>query len=260
MLKEILKIFHYKELVKTLVLRQIKVKYKKFLLGYLWTIIEPLTTMFVLMFVIGMILKARTENFSVYLLSGLIPWIFFNSSLSNSTMSLIGNASLIKKIYFPREILTLTTVLFHYINFLLSLLLFIPFILILKIEITYTILFLPVPMIILFLFSYGLALIFSCINVYYRDTDNVVKYMLRILFFLTPIFYSVEGRIPHELYTVYLTLNPLAVIIMLFRSALMGSALPDTQYIFITSLVSIALFFIGYWIFKRNENEVVKRI
>src|SRR5512135_120231 len=102
LLTELCKVLHYRELIKTLVLRQIKVRYETLALGYLWTIIEPLVTMFVLAFVIGTLLKARTENFSAYLLSGLIPWMFFNTSVSKSTMSLIGNAGLIKKIYFPR--------------------------------------------------------------------------------------------------------------------------------------------------------------
>jgi ABC-type polysaccharide/polyol phosphate export permease len=260
LLTELRKLVHYRELIRTLVLRQIKIRYRVLALGYLWTIIEPLVTMFVLSFVIGTLLKARTENFSAYLLSGLIPWMFFSGSVSKSTMSLIGNAGLIKKVYFPREILVFSTVIVHFVNFLLSFIAFVPLMILLKITPTSHLFFLPVSMLVLFILSLGLALILACVNVYYRETETLVRFVLQTTFFLTPIFYSIENRIPEHFHTLYLTLNPLAVIIMSFRSALLGGAFPAPKYILITSVVSGMVFFIGYWLFKKEENEAVKRI
>ncbi len=129
-----------------------------------------------------------------------------------------------------------------------------------KIKITYNILYLPLSILLIFFFSCGLSLLFSCVNVYYRETDYVVRYMLRILFFLTPIFYSVEKHIPKQYLDAYLILNPLAVILMSFRSAFMGLAPPDVKYILITFLYGLGFFFVGYWFLNKNENEVVKRI
>lgn len=250
----------YKELIRTLVLRQIKVRYKTLALGYLWTVLEPLVTMFVLSFVIGTLLKSRTENFSAYLLSGLIPWMFFNASLSRSTAALISNSGLIKKVYFPREILVVSMVVINFFNLLLSFVGYIPLMFILSIPLTPQILSLPLAMLCLFLLSLGFALTLACSNVYFRETETLVRFVLRMAFFLTPIFYTVEHRVPERFLSLYLTLNPLAVIIMSFRSALMGSAFPAPQYLLTASLTSFMVFYLGYWIFKKNENAVVKRI
>lgn len=260
MIKNILIMLQYSELLKTLVLRQIKVKYKRFLLGYLWIWIEPLATMFVLMFVVGTLLRAGTENFAFFLLCGLIPWTFFNASVSASTSSLTGNAGLIKKVYFPREILPLSIVLFHYFNFLLSLLLLIPLSFLLEINLTSNIFLLPIPMLTLFFLAYGLALAFSCITVYSREADYAASYMLKILFFLTPIFYSIENKISGAFFSTYMIFNPLAVIIMTFRGALMGHEMPEIKYIVISFLISFFVFIAGILIFKKIENEAVKRI
>lgn len=260
MLKKLINIFHYRELIKTLVIRQIKVRYKKMLLGYLWTWLEPLATMFVLLFVVGILLRVRTEDFSIYLLTGLIPWTFFSNSLSNSPAALIGNAGLIKKVYFPREILPLSAILFNFFNLLLSLLLLIPIILLLKININYNVFLLPLFMLNLFMLTYGLALLFSCVNVYYRETEYFVRYMLQILFFLIPLFYSIERLLSPEYLNIYLILNPLAVIIMSLRGSLMGLPLPENVYILLSFIFSSLIFITGYLIFKKTENEVVKRI
>lgn len=260
MIEHILNIFKFSELLKTLVLRQIKIKYKRFLLGYLWIWIEPLATMLVLMLVVGKFLRAGTENFPFFLLCGLLPWTFFNTSLSASTASMINNAGLIKKVYFPREILPLSMTLFNYFNFLLSFVMLIPLSFFLKIEITSNIFILPLPMISLFFLSYGLGLIFSSVNIYYRDIEYAVSYMLKVLFFLTPIFYTIENKISGDIFAAYMILNPLAVIIMTFRSALMGYNMPDAEYIITSLITSLVVFAIGLIIFKKTEDEFVKRI
>jgi ABC-2 type transport system permease protein len=260
MLTDLRGMLRYKELIRTLVMRQIKIRYKTLALGYVWTILEPLVTMFVLSFVIGTLLKSRTENFSAYLLSGLIPWMFFNASLSKSPTVLITSAGLIKKIYFPREVLVLSTVIINFFNLLLSFVGYIPLMLILSIPLTPQILSLPLAMLCLFLLSFGFALILACSNVYFRETETLVRFVLRMAFFLTPIFYTIEHRVPERFLALYLSLNPLAVIIMSFRSALLGTAFPAPQYLLTGSVTSFMVFYLGYRIFKKNENAVVKRI
>lgn len=259
-LTELSKLLKYRELIKALILRQIKIRYETRAWGYAWTVIEPLLTMFVLSFVIGTLLKARTENFSAYLLSGLIPWMFFNGTVSRSTGSLIGNAGLIKRVYFPREVLVLSMAIVNFITFLLSFIAFIPVMMLLRIHLTAHIFFLPVSMLMLLSLSLGFSLVLACTNVYYRETETWVRFVLQIAFFMTPIFYAMENRIPERFYALYLTLNPLAVIIMSFRGALMGTAFPSPKYIVISAAVSGIVFFFGYWVFKKQENEAVKRI
>lgn len=254
-------LFRFRHIVKTFVVRQIKIRYRKFWLGYFWTVLEPLATMAALFFVVGGLLRARTENFSLYLISGLVPWSFFNNAVSSSTNTLISNAGIVKKIYFPREVLPLSSVLFQYFNFLLSLLVLLPFLAAFRMPLKPALLFLlPYSLLMMLILAAGFALICSSAAVFSRDVDYLVKFALRLLFFLTPLFYSIEERLSGDLAGIYFIVNPLAVIIMAFRSALMGISAPAPAYLGTAAATSLLLLFAGYRLFKRNENEVVKRL
>ncbi|MEF9427546.1 MAG: ABC transporter permease, partial [Candidatus Mariimomonas ferrooxydans] len=145
MLGNFLEIFRYKELIKTLVSRDLKVRYKKSVLGYAWTWLEPLLTMFIFILVFDIILSIKVENFPVYLLSGLLPWIFFSNSVTSSVNSIAGNTGLIKRVYYPREIFPLTITLGNGINMFLGILVLLPVILFFGIKITPKLLLLPIP-------------------------------------------------------------------------------------------------------------------
>ena len=259
MLKKIIEIIEHKELIKNLVARDLKVRYKGSALGYMWTWFDPLITMLIFIFVFDVILKIKVENFPVYLLSGLVPWLFFSNSVSGSVNSLVGNAALIKSIYFPRAIYPLSVVLANLVNLLLSLVILIPIILLFKLNISYKALLLPFPLILLFLFTSGLALLFSCLHVYFRDMIYISGFIVRLWFYASPIFYSIEGIVSERFLALYL-LNPLAVILMLFRTALMGLAPPNFRSVLIASLVCILIFAASLWIFIKKEDNMVKRI
>ena len=143
---------------------------------------------------------------------------------------------------------------------LLSLLVLIPIILIYRIEINFDLLFLPISILFLFFITLGFTLFFSCLNVFFRDISYVVPFIIRLWFYLTPIFYVIEGRIPEKYLNIYMILNPLAVILSLFRASLMGYSFPDIKYVCASFLICISVFMIGYAFFKKNEDLMVKRI
>ena len=260
MIQNLLTLFRYSELIKTLVSRDLQVRYKKSILGYAWTWLDPLMTMFVFILVFDIILSIKVEHFPVYLLTGLIPWIFFSNSIGGSLNSISGNAPLIKRVYYPREIFPITITLGSLVNMFLSLLVLIPIILIYRIEINFNVLFLPISIIFLFFITLGVTLFFSCLNVFFRDISYVVPFIIRLWFYLTPIFYVIEGRIPEHYLNIYMILNPLAVILSLFRASLMGYSFPAIQYVCASFLISILVFLVGYTFFKKNEDLMVKRI
>jgi len=260
MIQHLLTLFQYNELIKTLVIRDLQVRYKKSILGYAWTWLDPLMTMFVFILVFDIILSIKVEHFPVYLLSGLIPWIFFSNSIGGSLNSVSGNARLIKRVYYPREIFPITITFGNLINMLLSLLVLIPIILIYRIEINFNVLFLPISILFLLFITLGFTLFFSCLNVFFRDISYVVPFVIRLWFYLTPIFYVIEGRIPETYLNIYMILNPLAVILSLFRASLMGYPFPAIKYVCASFLICICILVLGYTFFKKNEDFMVKRI
>ena len=260
MLKKLFNLFRYKELIRALVIRDLKVRYKKSVLGYAWTWLDPLMTMFAFILVFDILLDVSTEYFPIYLLSGLIPWIFFSNSVITSVESITNNADLLKRVYFPREILSITLALGNLINMLLSLIVIIPLILAYHIPITFKIFLVPIPIFFLFFFSLGVSFFFSCLNVFFRDISYIAPFIVRLWFFITPIFYVLEGRVPPKYLDIYMCGNPLAVILSFFRASLMNHDIPAIRYSGTCFAICISVFGLGYLFFKINEGRMIKRI
>jgi len=260
MLKNLLNLLNYSDLIKALVNRDLKARYKKSILGYIWTWLDPLLTMFVFIFVFGILLNIRTENFPVYLITGLVPWIFFSQTIIGSVEIITNNAELIKRVFFPREIFPLTLSFSNAINMLFSLIVVLVLVFLYQLPLTLQFILLPVHIIFLLLFSLGIGFFLSYLNVFFRDLSHIIPFIIRLWFFLTPVFYVVDKRIPEKYLSVYWILNPPAVFLSLFRSALMGKDLPDLKYVFVCYLTATLIFTFGYTFFKKNESRMVKRI
>jgi len=211
MLKNIITLFQYKDLIVALVVRDLKARYKNSVLGYAWTWLDPLLTMGVFILIFGIVLNIKTEYFPIYLLSGLVPWLFFERSVNSCVGSISGNDWLINRIYFPREIFPLTLIIGPAINLLLSFVIIIPLILIYGLSLTPNILLLPAVFFFLFLLTTGVGMAFACFSVYFKDMTYIVPFIIKLLFYLTPIFYVIEGRIPTNYLNLYMISNPLAV-------------------------------------------------
>ena len=188
MLAHLRELVRFKDLIRNLVARNLKVRYKNSVLGILWSLLNPLFMMSVYT-VVFVFMRAgngsvRNQDFPVFVLCALLPWNFFSGAVIESVGSIVDNASLVKKVYFPREILPLSVVLSNLVNFGIALTILIPMLLIFGIGFTPWILMLPVVMLIQFCFITGMALILSTLNVFYRDTRAIMDVAMMAWFFV----------------------------------------------------------------------------
>jgi len=235
----------YKELLYNLAVKEIKVRYKSAILGFLWAIIVPVSMMFVFLFVFSSIFNIKNLN-SVYLLSSLFPWIFLSLSTTSTVTCYVDNANIIKKVYFPRDLIPLSVVLANLFNFALSMLLLVGLAFALGYKLSYTVLYLPAVMLIQTLFVAGIALIFSGLFVYYRDIKYFVEILLTVWFYLTPIFYdqSLIRNYSEKLFKVFL-LNPMTGLIVMYRDILLYGSMSSQNLVCFTSALCLAIFVCG---------------
>ena len=258
MIGKIKEIVRYKELIKSLVIRDLKVKYKNSVLGYLWSLLDPLLTALLFIVIFSLIVRLQVENYPVFLLTALLPWGFFQASLLGAVVSISGNSNLIKKVYFPREIFPLSAILSNLINFCLSLLVFVPLILILRVKVSWALLWLPVVIVMQGLLIGGLSLFVAHLNVFFNDIAFLLKFALNFWFYATPIFYPLD-MVPQRFLGIYL-LNPMAVLVSIYRKVIMDLPLPPLRFIFIAVAISVTIMVGGFIFFHRRENVMVKRV
>lgn len=238
-----------------LVKRDIKVKYKKSLLGILWSVLNPLLTMVVLTIVFSNIFKFDIENFPVYIITGQIIFGFFSESTSLAMTSLVQNAALIKKVYIPKYMFPVSKILSSFTNLLFSLVAMIIVMLVTGIDFSYTILFIPIALFYILMFSAGIGLIVSAYTVFFRDIEHLYGILLTMWFYMTPFIYP-ESILPDK-YNIILTLNPLYYFVKYFREITMYGHIPSVEIHLICLGIALGTFFLGWFIFERKENEFI---
>ena len=239
-------------LLGNLIQKELKVKYKSSFLGFFWSLLNPLLMMLVFTIVFSKVLVIfKIENYPAFLLCALLPWNFLNLGLSSSVGCIVGNANLVKKTYFPREALPMSVVAAHFINFLLSLPILFVLLAIFGYRFYAYIPLLAVVIIFQLIIVTGLAMIFSCANVFFRDVQHFTEIIMLVWYFATPIFYPIE-IVPARFQFIY-KLNPMANFVNIYRDLLYYNRLPHLTPILYVSLISVALFIIGYIIFYRYE-------
>lgn len=254
----VMSLYKYSFLIRQLVARDFKTKYKRSVLGMLWSFLNPLLTMSIQYVVFSTIFKSSIPNFVIYLLSGIICYNFFSEATSMCLMSIVGNATLINKVYMPKYIYPFSRTLSSSINLLLSLVPLFIMMLVTRTPITPAVLLLPFVLLMLFLFSYGVGLILATMMVFFRDTQFLWGIFSMLLMYLTPIFYP-ENIIPAQFMTVY-KLNPLYHILRFIRSILIdGVSLEPKAYLFCIVLCVVP-FLLGVLIFKKNQDKFVLNI
>lgn len=251
-------IYQYRELLKTNIRKDIRGRYKGSFLGVLWSFINPLLQSLVYAIVFPYLLGSTGNNYIVYLVVGIIPWTFFLTTVSAGTTSIKANAGIIKKVYFPREILPLSQALSGLINFFISCIIIILFCLGFRIGITYHILAVPVIAIIQMFFVLGLSFILSAFNAYIQDTEYIVGFILTMAFYASPIVYKLEqfqaiGGGKAAIILKLIKLNPMTIIITGYRNAFMYHMWPNWNELLYVFLMGIILVVIGYFIFKKLE-------
>lgn len=251
-------IYDYRELLKNNVKKEIRGKYKKSVLGVLWTFLNPLLQLAVYAFIFPLILKNAQEHYLIFVCAGLIPWTFFTTAVSQSTWTVVGNSNIVKKVYFPREILPISVVTSAMVNFLISTIIIIAFCFIYGLGLSKYIVFYPIILIIQYILQLGIAFILSAATVYFRDLEHFVQIVLMLMFYATPIVYSGDS-IPDAFKSIFY-LNPMAHIIEGYRDIFYNQTMPDLMSLGIVFLVSIATCVIGYFIFKKLQKGFAEEL
>lgn len=258
-------LWHYRYLLRNLVARDLKARYKNSVLGILWSILNPMFLMLVFTILFSVLANNQIRDYPIFVLTGLIPWNFFSGSLISGTVSVTSNSGLVKKVYFPRELLPTAALLSNLVNFLFAFLVLVVFLYIFGIGLTVHALWVPLILATQLIFTLGLALLLGSLTVFYRDVLMILEVVMLAWFFLTPVFYSLEmfGNTATVLgYTFYPAqllrwLNPMASIIDGYRTVLWGTydsggpAPMYSPYLIRTFVTSIIVFILGYAVFNR---------
>jgi len=258
-------LIQYRHLIWDLAIKDIKVRYRSPTLGFLWAILVPLIMVFIFKFVFSMILRAHVENypFFIYLMTAIFPWTYFSSSVDTSVESICSNRELIKKTYFPRQIIPLSVVLANLINFLPALMVMLLILYFFNIQFTILIFLLPLILLLQTILTIGLALIVSSLQVVLRDVKYIVQLLLTAWLYLSPGFYSLTmvANVSDKFLKLYL-LNPFVGLFCLYRIAFLRgfvNTLPPGVNIYALSIwtiiVCIAVLLIGFSVFKRYESR-----
>ncbi len=251
-------LYQYRELLKTNVQKEIRGKYKGSFLGVLWSFLNPLLMVLVYALVFPYIMRTNVDNYLVYLITGVIPWNFFTTCITTGCNCVWINGGIIKKVYFPREILPISVVTAGLINFLISCVIILLFVLFGGIGFSIQLLWLPLIAIIQSALSLGLLFILSAINVYVRDIEYLVGFLLNLLFYATPILYTAD-MFPESIRWV-LYLNPMTTIIESYRNIFYYQQSPALTSLMIVFALSFMILIIGYLIFKKLERGFAEEV
>jgi len=253
---QIKELWNHRELIKRLVLSDLKITYKNKMLGFLWTILDPLMMMGVYILLVRVIFKRGGPQFPILLFCALLAWKWFTSSLSDSVVAITGKAKLIQTVYFPKAVLPLSKVLGSFAEYLFSLSVLVPLLFIFKANVTFMVFWLPALLAVQLLFTIGASLLCSCLGVYFRDLQNILRYSLRFWFYLSPGLYSVKDRIPVRVQHIYM-LNPFAALFRSYKNILVRGESPS-NYMLIVVPISLAILILGFIVFDKKEAKFAR--
>ncbi|MBI5642843.1 MAG: ABC transporter permease [Deltaproteobacteria bacterium] len=246
--KDFSRIFQYKSLIWMLVAKELKARYRGTFFGFLWSFLNPLLAMLTYVLVFSIYMKVQMENYSVFLLSGLLPWFWFSSAVNEASNSIIANGGLIKKISMPMEIFPLVYVASNLLNFILSIPVLLALLFIMKVHVGPALLVFPVLVFIQFIFTFGFALIVSSVTVKFRDFLYLIPNVIQIWYFLTPIMYP--ATVIPEKYAFFLKLNPFAQFAVAYQDIFLHNRFPSFSCLLNSAAFSCFFMIIGIFIFQ----------
>lgn len=251
-------VVEYRELIRIMTISELKVKYQSSILGFTWSLLNPLLMMLVLYFVFSNLFKATQNHFALYLLIGIVSWRFLANGTSSAIASIVGKPSLVTKIRIPRQVLVLSVVLSSFISSILEFVVLVPLLFIFGVGLSPYILLFPVIHLIFFMMVYGMSLILASLYVYYRDLNQIWEVIIQMGFFLSPIVYPLT-TVP-ENYLPYYMLNPITVVIQMYRDILLYHTAPAPSDLVFAFLVGVAIVLLGSAVFKRLERRFAEEI
>lgn len=251
-------LYEYRELLKTSVKKDIRGKYKNSFLGILWSFLNPLLQIAVYALVFPLILKNTQPNYVIFLCAGLIPWNFFSTTIIRSAATVIDNGNIIKKVFFPREILTISVVTSEAINFMISTIIILAFVIFGGLGISKYIIFYPIILIVQYLFTLGISFIISSITVYFRDLQHLIGVVLQLLFYAAPVVY--EAKTIPENFAWILQFNPMTYILSGYRDIFYNQTMPDIKSLIVLLIIDILICVIGYIIFNKLQKGFAEEL
>lgn len=250
---DLLRIYKYIPLLKELVIRDLKIKYRRSILGYLWSLMNPLLMMWILTIVFSYVFRFDIPNYPLYLIIGQVVFNFVSESTTASMYSIVGNAALLKKVYVPKVVFPLARVASSFVTMLFSMVAIFIVMIATGVPLSPTLLLLPLPLFFLFVFSLGVSLIVSAVVVYFRDMFHLYSVFITAWSFLTPIFYPIS-IIPKD-FSWILFWNPLYYILSYFREIFLHDTIPTLDNTLVCLVLSVGTLCIGLVVFKKLQDK-----
>ena len=252
-------IYQDRTMIASLIRRDLRGRYKGSVLGFAWTFVNPLLQLLVYTVVFSIIMRAGIEDYYLFLFVALIPWIFFSESLVSGAGCIRAQQEMVKKIYFPREVLPISQVTSRLVNMLLSLLVVLAVLLISGKGINLAVLPYLIPVVLVeYMLVLGIAFIASAVTVYFRDLEYILGIVSMAWQFLTPVMYSVE-MVPEELRSIFMA-NPMTSVIIAYRDILYYKQVPHMQTLLLATVFGIGLLIVGWFVFGRLEKHFVEEL
>lgn len=251
-------LYNYRQLLKSNVSKEIRGKYKGSFLGVLWSFVNPLLMTLVYAIIFPFILKSTQPHYVTFVIIAVLPWTWFTSVISQGTNTIVVNGGIIKKVYFPREILPISIVTSGLINFLISCLIIAIFLICSGIGFSWYVIFLPLIVLVQYILQLGLIFITSSIDVYIRDAEYIIAFLVSMLFYGTPILYS-SDLFPAK-FNWLLKINPLTTLIESYRDIFYYQTMPNLQALGIVFIGSCLILVIGYKVFKKLEKGFAEEL
>lgn len=257
---ELLKeLYAYREMIISLVKKDLRGRYKGSVLGFLWTFINPLLQLVVYTIVFSAIMRAGIEKFYMFLFVALVPWIFFSASITGGSMSILAQQDMVKKIYFPRQVLPIAYVTSSFVNMLFCFIIIFAALMVSGIGINfYALLFLPLIMAVEYVLALGIAMLSSALTVYFRDLEHILGIVTMAWQYLTPIMYPMD-IVPEEFLPVFYA-NPMTPIIVAYRDILYYKKIPEISTLLHASILGIAILLLGNIVFTRLQRDFVEEL
>lgn len=252
-------IYEYRTMIGSLVRRELRGKYEKSVLGFLWAFLGPMFQILIYGIVFTVVFHNNMSNYYIFLMTGLLPWTFFSDSLSQGTGSIVYNSEMVKKIYFPREVLVIGEVNAKLVNMLLSFIVMVFFILISGVGFSIHAIMLPVIVLIEYLIALGMALLVAAATVYLRDLEYVVNVILMAWVWGTPIMYTTDN-ITNPLFLTLLRLNPMTGVIGGYQSIFYGHVWPNPRSLLYPLCFGIFILLVGFGAFEKLKKRFAEEL
>lgn len=258
LLRNLREIRHYRFALINFVVNNLRMRYRRSSLGFLWSLLNPLLVMTVISVVFSIIFQQDLKTFAVYIFSGLAPWLYINASIMSGCQTIINAEGFLKKVYLPKILFPMITVTTETANFLFSITSLYILALLLGFHVKWTILLLPLAILVTFVFNLGLAIMFGIATVYFRDLTQIMMVVFQALFYLVPIVYPLES-VP-ERFQIFFYFNPFYYFVMLFRKVIYG--IPEITWLDwgITSAMALIAMAIGMFILMKQDRDLIYRL